>query len=148
MTTAFTWPFCTSFVAKELLFLMGAMSGPVSDKGEVIGSLFQFVQILRKKNNPTCLLLPSYTLSHSQVHYQRPRVSPMPQVIPRSGARPWPLRKTTGPEFMYFHNESTHCGQVSPSWKSTLKQPFPNIRLRKSQFNLRLETDMRISLGK
>ena len=88
MTTAFTWPFCTSLVGKELLLLMGAMSGPVSDKEEVIEALFQFVQILRKKSNPTCLLLPSYTLSHSQVHYQRPRVSAMPQEIPRRGARP------------------------------------------------------------
>ena len=79
---------CTSLVGKELLFLMGTMPGPVSDKGEVIGGLFKFVQILRKKNNPTYLLPPPYTLSHSQVHYQRSRVSPMPQVIPRRRARP------------------------------------------------------------
>ena len=68
---------------ERLLFLMGAMPGPVSDKGEVIGGLFKFIQILRKKNNPTYFLPPPYSLFHSQVHYQRSRVSPMPQVIPR-----------------------------------------------------------------
>ena len=47
-----------------------------------------------------------------------------------------------------FIKSSTNCGQVSTSSKSTLKQPFPNIWQRKSQFNLRLETEMRISLDR
>ena len=58
MTTAFTWPFCTSIVGKELLFLMGAMPGPVSDKEEVIGGLFQFGKISYMPSSTTLYSFP------------------------------------------------------------------------------------------
>lgn len=147
MTTAFTWPFCTSLVGKDCSFSWEPCQVLylIKEKWlEVYSNLYRFWErktILRTFFHHLTVFSTLRSITRGQGFPLCLKWSPGGEQDPDFWGRPQGQSSC-----IFITNQQLWT--VSTSWKSTLKQPFPNICQRKSQFNLRLETEMRISLDR